>query len=90
MPHAQTWEGTVCSQLIEAHASTDGDTVSYTFRKGNTPVLNTPKERHVQGLFDVLRADGVSQADMVVSEQFFAALHGQPSSSSMTQTRYKM
>ena len=27
---------------------------------------------------------------MVVSEQFFAALYGQPSSSSMTQTRYNL
>ena len=35
--------------------------------------------------------EGVSQTDrMVVSEQFFAALYGQPSSSSMTQTRYNL
>ena len=38
----------------------------------------------------MLVEEGVSQADlMLVSEQFFAALCGQPSSSSMTQTRYK-
>ena len=36
----------------------------------------------------MLETEGVSQADlMVVSEQFFKALHGQSSSSSMTQTR---
>ena len=33
----------------------------------------------------------MSEADLVVvSEQFFAALYGQPSSSSMTQTRYNL
>ena len=35
--------------------------------------------------------EGVSQTDIVVvSEQFFAALYRQPSSSSMTQTRYHL
>ena len=35
--------------------------------------------------------EGVSRTDIVVaSEQFFAALYGQPSSSSMTQTRYNL
>ena len=39
----------------------------------------------------MLAEEGVSQADlMVVSEQFFAALYGQPSSSSMTQTQYNL
>ena len=39
----------------------------------------------------MLVEEGVSQADlMVVSEQFFAALYGQPSNSSMTQTRYNV
>ncbi len=39
----------------------------------------------------MLVEEGVSQADlMVVSEQFFAALYGHPSSSSMTQTRYNL
>ena len=64
MPHAQPWEGTVCSQLFEAHASTDGDAVRYPFRKGNTPVLKTLKELHFPGLFYVLGAEGVSHADL--------------------------
>ena len=39
----------------------------------------------------MLEAQGISQADlMVVLEQFFAALYGQPSISSMTQTRYNL
>ncbi len=54
MPHAQTWESTVCSQLRETHASTDGDTVAYPFRKGKTTMLKTLKERYFPGLFDVL------------------------------------
>ena len=46
---------------------------------------------HFPGLVDMLVEEGVSQADpMVVSEQFFAALYGQPSSSSMTQTPYNL
>ena len=61
------------------------------FRKGKTPVLQTLKERHFPGLFDVLEAEGMSEADIVVvSEQFFAALFGQLPSSSMTQTRYNL
>ena len=65
--------------------------MSYPFCNGKTQVLQTLKERHFPGLFDMLEADGMSQADiMVVSEQFFAALCGQPSNTSMTQTRYNL
>ena len=65
--------------------------MSYLFRKGKTPVLQSLKERHFPGLFDMLEAEGLFLADiMVVSEQFFAALYGQTSSSSMTQTRYNL
>ena len=84
MLHTKTWEGTVRSQLLEAHAS--AIQCPNLFRKGKTPVLQSLKERHIPGLFDVLEAEGMSQEDlMVVSEQFFAALYGQPSSGFMTQ-----
>ena len=49
--------GTVCSQMLGAHASTDCDKVPYPFRKGKTP---TPKELDVPGLFSVKEDDGVS------------------------------
>ena len=89
MLHTQTWESTVRSQLLETHAS--AIQCPTFFRKGKTPVLQSQKERHFPGLFDLLEVEGMSQADsLVVSEQFFAALYGQPSSSSMTQTRYNV
>ena len=65
--------------------------MSYTFRKGKTPVLQTLKEWHFPGLFDMLEVESMSQTDlMVVSEQFCTALYGQPSSSSMTQICYNL
>ena len=80
MLHAQTWEGTVRSQLLEARASA-----------GTTPMLQTLTSDHFQGFVDMLVEEGVSQSDiMCVSEQFFAALCGQPSTRSMTPTRYTL
>ena len=38
MLHAQTWEGTVRSQVLEAHASA-----------GKSPLLQTLKERPLSG-----------------------------------------
>ena len=60
MLHAITWESTVRSQLLEAPCI--GDTVSYPFREDKTPVLQTLKERHFPGLFDMLEAEGMSHA----------------------------
>ena len=51
--------GTVCSQMLGTHASTDCDRVSYPIRKGRTPMLNTLKERCFPGLFGVLGEVGV-------------------------------
>ena len=77
MLHAQTWEGTIRSQLLEAHASAV-----------RLQCCKHWRSDHFPGLVDMLVEEGVSQADiMVVSEQLFAVLHWQPSSSSMTQTR---
>ena len=51
-------------------------------------MLNTLKEGDCPGLFDVLGEEAASQEDlMAVGEQFFVALYGQPSGSSMTQAR---
>ena len=82
---------TVCSQLLGAHAITGCDTVSYPFGKGNASMLKTLKEGDFPGLFDVLGEEGASQEDlMAVREQFFVALYGQPSGSSMTEARYNL
>ena len=54
-------------------------------------MLKTVKEGDFPGLFDVLGEEGASQEDlMAVGEQFFVALYGQPSGSSMTQARYNL
>ena len=54
-------------------------------------MLNTLKEGYFPGLFDVLGEEGASQEDLTaVGEQFFVALYGQPSGSSMTQARYNL
>ena len=54
-------------------------------------MLKTVKEGDFPGLFDVLGVEGASQEDlMAVGEQFFVALYGQPSGSSMTQARYNV
>ena len=82
---------TVCSQLLGAHAITGCDTVSYHFGKGKASMLKTLKEGDFPGLFDVLGEECASQEDlMAVGEQFFVALYGQPSGSSMTQARYNL
>ena len=83
---------TVCSKLLGAHAIITGcDTVSYPFGKGKASMLKTLKEGDFPGLFDVLGEEGASQEDlMAVGEQFFVALYGQPSGSSMTQARYNL
>ena len=55
MPHAQNLRGTVCSQLLGAHAcTTHCDTVSYTVGKGTTSMLKTLKE----WAFRTIRRDG--------------------------------
>ena len=96
--HVEKWDGvvlevnatcahlgsTVCSQLLGAHAITGCETVSYPFGKGKASMLKTLKEGDFPGLFDVLGEEGASQEDLTaVGEQFFVALYGQPSGSSM-------
>ena len=82
---------TVCSQLLGAHAITGCDTVSYPFDKGKASILKTLKGGDFPGLFDVLGEEGASQEDLMADgEQFFVALFGQPSGSSMTQARYNL
>ena len=87
---AKLWS-TVRSQLLGAHAITGCDTVSYPFGMGKASVLKTLKEGDFPGLFDVLGEEDAPQEDlMAVGEQFFVALYGQPSGSSMTQARYNL
>ena len=85
---------TVCSQLLGAHALSGCDTVSYPFSKGKDSVLKTLKllkAGNFPGLFDVLGEESATHADlMAVGQQFFAALYGQPTGTSMTQARYNL
>ena len=82
---------TVCSQLLGSHALSACDTVSYLFGKGKASVLKTLKAGNFPGLFDVLGEESATHADlMAVGEQFFAALYGQPTGTSMTQARYNL
>jgi len=68
---------TVCSQLLGAHAQSRCDTVSYSFRKGKTSVLKTPKAGNFPWLFGVLREESATHADLkAVGEQIFAVLYG--------------
>ena len=54
-------------------------------------VLKTLKAGNFPGLFDVLGEESATHVDlMAVGQQFFAALHGQPTGTSMTQARYNL
>ena len=94
--HMEKWDlpnlgDTLCSQLLGAHALSGCDTVSYPFGKGNATVMKTLKADNFPGLFDVLGEKSATHADhMAVGQQFFAALYGQPTGTSMTQARYNM
>ena len=51
----------------------------------------TLKAGNFPRLFDVLGEEYVTNADlMAVGQQFFAALYGQPTGTSMTQARYNL
>ena len=82
---------TLCSQLLGTHAITGCDTVSYPFGKGKASVQETLMAGNLPGLFDVLGEEAATEADlMVVGQQFFVALYGQPTCTSMTQARYNL
>ena len=56
-----------------------------------TPGSEDTEGRQFSGLFDVLGEGYATHADhMAVGQQFFAALYGQPTGTSMTQARYKL
>ena len=82
------FEGTVCSQLLGAHASTTHcNTVSYTVGKGTTSMLKTLKEWASRGYqAGCGRRVFLRQSEAV--ELFIAALYEQPSSRSMAQAQY--
>ena len=82
------FEGTVCSQLLGAHASTTHcNTVSYTVGKGTTSMLKTLKEWAFRGYqAGCGRRVFLRQSEAV--ELFIAALYEQPSSRSMAQVQY--
>ena len=82
------FEGTVCSQLLGAHASTTHcNTVSYTVGKGTTSMLKTLKEWAFRGYqAGCGRRVFLRQSEAV--ELFIAALYEQPSSRSMAQAQY--
>ena len=86
------FEGTVCSQLLGAHASTTGasthcNTVSYTVGKGITSMLKTLKEWVFRGYqAGCGRRVFLRQSEAV--QLFIAALYEQPSSRSMAQAQY--
>ena len=82
------FEGTVCSQLLGAHASTTHcNTVSYTVGKGTTSMLKTLKEWAFRGYqAGCGRRVFLRQSEAV--ELFIAAMYEQPSSRSMAQAQY--
>ena len=82
---------TVCPQLLGAHALSGCDTDSYPFGKGKASVLKSLKAGNFPGLFGVLGEESATHVDlMAVGQHFFAALYGQPTSTSMIQARYNM
>ena len=81
----------MCSQLLAAHAVSGCDTISYPIGRSKVSVLKTVKAGNFSGVFDVLNEESATHADlMTVGQQFFAALYGQPTGTSMTQARYNM
>ena len=81
----------LCSQLLGAHALSGCDTVSFPFCKGNISALKILSAGHFPGLFDVLGEEGATQADLMeVGKQFFSALYGHPTGTSMTQAHYNI
>ena len=82
---------TVYSQLLGGHAVSGCDTVSYPFGKSKAYVLKTPNAGNFPGLFNVLGEESSTHADlMAVGQEFFAALYGQPTGTSMTQAPYNL
>ena len=82
------FEGTVCSQLLGAHASTTHcNTVSYTVGKGETSMLKTLKEWAFRG-YQAGWGRRVLLRQSEAVELFIAALYEQHSSSSMAQAHY--
>ena len=75
--------GTVCSQMLGAHASTDCDEMPYPFRKGKTP---TPKELDLPGLFSmtVIRSLGAVLLSTVCTDNLQAV---QPATISILASR---
>jgi len=83
--YCNLWD-TVCSQLLGVHALSGYDTVSYPFGKGKASAMKTLKTGNFPGLGE----ESAHANLMEVGQQFFAALYGQPTGTSMTQARYNL
>ena len=82
---------TLCSQLLGALALSGCDTVSYPFGIGKASFLKTLKAGNFPELFNVVGEESATHIDlMAVGQQFFAALYGQPTGTSMTYARFNM
>ena len=83
--------GPKCLKLLGMHALSGCDAVSYPFNKGKVAALNVLKAGNFPNVFDTLGEEGVS-LDSVreTGRQFFAALHGQPSTLTMNEDRHRI
>ena len=83
--------GPKCLKLLGMHALSGCDTVSYPFNKSKVAALNVLKAGNFPNVFDTLGEEGVS-LDSVreTGRQFFAALHGQPSTVTMNEDRRRI
>jgi hypothetical protein len=81
----------ICSQLLGAHAMSACDTVSSPYRKGKASVVKTLEAGDFRGWFVVLGENSATDLELTaVGQQFFAALYGQPTGTSLSQARYNL
>ncbi len=100
----ERWDGTVldinatcsdlgpkCLQLLDIHALTGCDTVSYPYGKGKISALNTLLAGDFPGLAHVLGEVETTHTDLMkATESFFTALYRQPLGTAIEDARFTL